>query len=146
LKSAKLGALFMAFLVLMYLVLLGERSFLLITSGESLAIAIGLLMLVLPAFAVWAIAKELIFGLAIEKLGNGLLASESWPEFNFDLRPSGRPTRESANRVFDEIREKTQADPENWVVWFTLGLAYDAAGDRPRGRAAMRKAIKLSSN
>ena len=144
-KSAKLGALFMAFLVFMYLVLLGERSILLITSGEPIAVVMGALMLVLPIFAVWAIVKELAFGLAIEKLGNGLLETNSWPEFNFELRPSGRPTRESANRVFDEVRELTQSDPENWIVWFTLGLAYDAAGDRARGRAAMRKAIKLSA-
>jgi hypothetical protein len=146
LKSAKLGAAFMALLILMYLVLLGERSLLLIATGQPIAVAIGGFMLVLPVFAIWALAKELQFGLAIERLGKGLLETNGWPEFDFELRPSGRPTKESALRVFEEIRNQVQENPENWQVWFKLGLAYDAAGDRSRGRSAMRRAIKLEKS
>ena len=142
--SAKFGALFMSALVVMYLVLVAERSFALIGSGESIGIAIGSLMIFLPALAFWGIAMELRFGLRIEKLGEVLKQENAWPQFPFVLRPSGRPTKESAQDVFAEFRQKVESDESNWKTWFALGLAYDAAGDRPRARKAMRRAIALA--
>jgi hypothetical protein len=141
--SAKLGALAMAALVVMYLVLVGERSVALIGSTEPAGVAIGYLMVILPAIAFWGIAMELRFGLRIEKLGKVLQQENAWPVFGFELRPSGRPTRDSAQAVFDDFKERVQQDEGNWRSWFALGLAYDAAGDRARARAAMRKAIQL---
>ena len=41
-------------------------------------------------------------------------------------------------------RAKVDADPTDWRNWFALGLVYDAAADRRRARACMRKAIALS--
>ncbi len=142
--SAKFGALFMSALVVMYLVLVAERSFALISSGEPIGIAIGSLMIFLPALAFWGIAMELRFGLRIEKLGEVLKRENAWPQFPFALRPSGRPTKESAQDVFAEFRQKVESDENNWKAWFALGLAYDAAGDRPRARKAMRQAIALA--
>ena len=142
--SAKFGALFMSALVVMYLVLVAERSFALIGSGEPIGIAIGSLMILLPAVAFWGIAMELRFGLRIEKLGEELKRENAWPQFPFELRPSGRPTKESAEAVFDQFREGVRADENNWKAWFALGLAYDAAGDRQRARKAMRQAISLA--
>lgn len=144
--SAKLGAIVMSALVVMYLVLVAERSVALISSQDPVGIAIGSLMVFLPAVAFWGIYMELRFGLRIEKLGKQLMEEKAWPNFPFELRPSGRPTKESAQVVFDVYREKTQKDETNWRSWFTLGLAYDASGDRARARAAMRKAIALSDN
>jgi cytochrome c-type biogenesis protein CcmH/NrfG len=89
---------------------------------------------------------ELRFGLRIEKLGEVLKQDNAWPKFLFELRPSGRPTKQSAQDVFDEFRKKVAADENNWKAWFALGLAYDAAGDRPRARKAMRQAIGLAKN
>jgi tetratricopeptide (TPR) repeat protein len=128
----------------MYLVLVAERSFALIGSGEPIGIAIGSLMIFLPALAFWGIAMELRFGLRIEKLGEVLKQENAWPQFPFVLRPSGRPTKESAQDVFAEFRQKVESDESNWKTWFALGLAYDAAGDRPRARKAMRRAIALA--
>jgi hypothetical protein len=144
--SAKLGALVMSALVVMYLVLVAERSVALIMSGDPIGTLIGTLMVFLPAVAFWGIYMELRFGLRIEKLGKVLMEENAWPNFPFEFRPSGRPTKESAQAVFDTYREMTQKDEDNWRSWFTLGLAYDAAGDRPRARAAMRRAIALSNN
>lgn len=135
----------MTALLIMYLVLVGERSLSLIASEEPLGQAIGYLMLTLPVLGGWGIAMELRFGLRIEKLGERLMAEQAWPQFEFELRPSGRPTRESAAVVFESFREAVEKDETNWRKWFALGLAYDAAGDRPRARKAMRKAIALSS-
>jgi len=146
LTSAKFGALVMTVLVIIYLVLVAERSYALVVSGDPIGIAIGSTMLFLPAVAFWAIYMELRFGLRIEKLGKVLLEENAWPQFPFEIRPSGRPTKASAEAVFDTYREKVEADERNWKAWFALGLAYDAAGDRARARAAMRKAIQLGNS
>jgi hypothetical protein len=120
----------------MYLAVVADRSFALVGSGEPIGIAIGSLMLFLPAVAFWGIFMELRFGLRIEKLGDQLKKENAWPQFPFELRPSGRPTKESGQNV--------EADETNWKAWFALGLAYDAAGDRARARKAMRQAITLT--
>lgn len=146
LTSAKLGAIVMTALLGVYLTLVAERSIALVSSSEPIAIAIGSLMLFLPALAAWGIFLELRFGLRIEKLGEILKKENSWPRFDFELRPSGRPTKDSAEAVFAIYREAAQQDENNWRVWFALGLAYDAAGDRPRARKAMRTAIALRAN
>ena len=136
----------MTALVLVYLVLIAERSYALILSGDLIGIALGSIMLFLPAVAFWAIAMELRFGLRIEKLGEILKQEKAWPQFPFEYRPSGRPTKASAEAVFDEYRKAVEADELNWKAWFALGLAYDAAGDRARARRSMREAIALANN
>jgi hypothetical protein len=77
----------MTALVLVYLVLIAERSYALILSDDAIGIALGSLMLFLPAVAFWAIAMELRFGLRIEKLGKVLMEENAWPKFAFEYRP-----------------------------------------------------------
>lgn len=145
-SQAKLGAIVMTALLVGYVVLVGERSLALIVSNQPVAVAIGYLMLVIPVVALWGIAMELRFGLRIEKLGKALEKENAWPVFDFELRPSGRPTKESAERVFHIFSKSVSQDETNWRAWFALGLAYDAAGDRTRARKSMRKAIELANN
>lgn len=136
----------MTALVLVYVVLIAERSYALILSQDVIGVALGSLMLFLPAVAFWAIAMELRFGLRIEKLGKVLMEENAWPRFDFEYRPSGRPTKASAEAVFDDHRKYVEADEKSWRAWFALGLAYDAAGDRARARKSMREAIALANN
>lgn len=136
----------MTALVLVYVVLIAERSYALILSQDVIGVALGSLMLFLPAVAFWAIAMELRFGLRIEKLGKVLMEENAWPRFDFEYRPSGRPTKASAEAVFDDYRKYVEADEKSWRAWFALGLAYDAAGDRARARKSMREAIALANN
>jgi tetratricopeptide (TPR) repeat protein len=143
LTSAKLGAIVMTGLLGVYLTLVGERSLALVASSEPVAVAIGSLMLFLPVVAAWGIFLELRFGLRIEKLGEVLKQENAWPRFDFEIRPSGRPTKDSAEAIFGKYRELVENDESNWRTWFALGLAYDAAGDRARARKAMRQAIAL---
>lgn len=144
--SAKFGAIVMTGLLGVYLTLVWERSIALVNSPQPIAVAIGALMLFLPVVAAWGIFLELRFGLRIEKLGEILKKENAWPRFEFELRPSGRPTRESAEAIFGKYQKLVENDESNWKVWFALGLAYDAAGDRARARKAMRSAIALSRN
>ena len=142
--SAKFGAIVMTGLLGVYLTLVGERSIALVNSAQPVAVAIGSLMLFLPLVAAWGIFLELRFGLRIEKLGNLLKKENAWPRFDFEFRPSGRPTKESAEAIFSRYRDAAEQDSSNWKTWFALGLAYDAAGDRARARKAMRSAIAVS--
>jgi hypothetical protein len=145
LKSPKLGAAIAISLLSVYLVVLTNWAIGMIAVGSALGIVMGLLVLVFPLLGVYAIYRELRFGLKAEAMGKGLEAAGEWPVFQLEFRPSGRPTRESADENFKVYAKAAKADPENWKVIFALSLAYDACGDRPRARKAMAEAMALYS-
>lgn len=143
-SRAKLGAIGMAILVLLYVVLLGQQGYLFLIQDNFVSKIIGLSILVLPFFGFWGILRELRFGLQVEKLGKTLEDEKGWPSFEFSLRPSGRAVKSEALLEFEKFRVAAEQDPSNWRKWFALGLIYDACGDRKRARMAMRKAIESS--
>lgn len=142
--SAKLGAVIMSALVLMYLALLGQQGYLFLIQPSPVAKVMGFCILILPLFGAWGIYRELRFGLAIEKLGKALEDEDAWPRFEFSVLPSGRANKAEAMLEFEKYQVAATNDPENWKSWFALGLIYDACGDRKRARGAMRKAIERS--
>ena len=142
--GAKLGAVVMAALVLMYLALMGQQGYYFLIQENWVSKAMGFFILILPIFGLWGILRELRFGLAIEKLGKVLEQEDAWPRFRFGVMPSGRAIKTEALQEFPEYAQKAEADPENWRSWFTLGLIYDACGNRKLARKAMRKAIALN--
>jgi len=142
--SAKLGAVVMAALVLMYVALLGQKGYLFLLEANPVAKVIGGSILVIPVVGAWAIYRELRFGLAIEKLGKLLENEGNWPRFRFGVLPSGRANKAEAIQEFQEYKDAALADEDNWRKWFALGLIYDACGDRKRARSAMRQAIERS--
>lgn len=142
--SAKLGAVAMAALVLMYVALLGQKGYLFLLESNPVAKVIGGSILVIPIVGAWAIYRELRFGLTIEKLGRELENEGAWPRFRFGILPSGRANKAEALQEFQEYKDAALADEENWRKWFALGLVYDACGDRKRARSAMRQAIERS--
>jgi len=143
-SKAKLGAIGMAALVVLYVVLLGQQGYLFLMQDDPTGKVMGFFILVLPAFGIWGIFRELKFGLNIEKLGKTLEDEKGWPSFEFSIRPSGRAVKSEALLEFEKFRVAAEVDPENWRKWFALGLIYDACGDRKRARMAMRKAIETS--
>lgn len=142
--NGKFSAVVMGLLTLVYVFLLSNTGFTLLGMSSGVAKAMGALILVFPVFAIWLTIMEFRFGWRLEKLSKQIEAAGTWPELNFEFRPSGRATKESAANVFGEYAKKVAADEGNYLNWFALGLAYDAAGDRRRARAAMRRALKLS--
>ncbi|MFM2024613.1 MAG: hypothetical protein RLZZ56_626 [Actinomycetota bacterium] len=114
-----------------------------IAVGSLLGVIMGSLVLAFPILGAYAIYRELRFGLRIEKMGRELEANNEWPVFQLVLRPSGRPTRESADDNFRVIAEKAKTNSSDWKAQFALSLAYDACGDRPRARKAMAEAMAL---
>ena len=134
----------MTVLTILYVVLLGDKGFILIGSGRLAVVVMGSVLLVLPAVGLAGIFYEIRFGFRLERLGKTLVARGEFPDFNLDLQPSGRATRVSADAEFERFSAAVEANQDSWSAWFALGMAYDAAGDRRRARAAMRRAIKLA--
>lgn len=135
----------MTVLLLLYVVLAGQRALILVTSGEPVAIAMGVALIVLPLLALWAIGRELWFGVRAQQLGERLDAEGGLPDEDLPVRPSGRIEREDGDALFPRYRADVEANPDDWRARYRLALAYDAAGDRRRARSAVRTAIRLES-
>jgi tetratricopeptide (TPR) repeat protein len=141
-SGAKAGAVVMAVLLALYVALVGWRAVQFVQTGEPVAIAMGVALIVLPVLAAWAIWRELQFGVRSQRLVERL-ESEGGLDLGLPVRPSGRPERAAADAAFPVFRDAVEAEPDSWRAWLRLGLAYDAAGDRRRARRAVRKAIEL---
>ena len=143
--SARIGVAVMAVLLALYIALVGQRAWLLLTSAEPMGIAIGVALVVLPLIATWALGRELWFGVRAQELGRRLESEGGLPDEPVGVRPSGRVLRDDADAVFPIHRADVEAHPDDWRAWYRLGLAYDASGDRRRARDAVRRAIRLES-
>ena len=125
--SARIGVAVMAALLVLYIVLVGQRAWLLLTSGEPIAVAMGVALVVLPIIAVWALGRELWFGVRAERLGRRLEAEGALPADEVAVRPSGRVrARGRGCRVPRATARMSKSHPEDWRAWYRLGLAYDA--------------------
>jgi cytochrome c-type biogenesis protein CcmH/NrfG len=138
------GAIIMAVLLLFYVVLVGQRAILFLLSGEPVGQIIAIALLILPAIAVWAIVRELLFGFWSQRLTRQLEAEGSLPVEDISVQRTGRSMRTNADITFATYHKEVQEYPDSWRAWFRLGLAYDASGDRRRARSAIRHAIQLS--
>ncbi|MFM6939626.1 MAG: tetratricopeptide repeat protein [Rhodoluna sp.] len=142
-NNPKVGAILLSIVTLIYLVLMTNQAITLIQVDNLIAKTMGAVLFGLPVVGVWSIIRELKFGIQVEKLANLVRAENAWPSFDLELRPSGRPTRASAEKAFAEYAELAEKSPDDWHSWFNLSLAYDAAGDSRRARSSMRTAIAL---
>jgi hypothetical protein len=91
----------------------------------------------------WALVRELRFGVRSARLVRELDEEGGLPTDELPRRPSGRVDRAAAEAVFDGYADAAERDPGDWRAWLRLGMIYDAAGDRRRARAAVRRAITL---
>ncbi|EIC92222.1 hypothetical protein IMCC13023_07010 [Candidatus Aquiluna sp. IMCC13023] len=132
-------------LTLFYVFTLLGRGIILLQEPSLIAVAMGLAILVLPLVALWALFAELQFGLKAQRLSRRLISLDI-PGLDLELRASGRATKDSANKELERIQDAVTKDPKNWSLWFQLGEAHDAAGERKNARAAIRKAIQLAND
>lgn len=141
--TARRTALVLAGVLVVYLVLVGWRGVLLVRTGDPVAVALGLAVLVLPVVAAVVVVRELRFGGATQRMARELEADGGLPVDDLPRRPSGRVVREAADATFAGRRAEVEAAPEDWRAWYRLAVAYDDAGDRRRAREAMRYAVRL---
>jgi hypothetical protein len=134
----------LAFAVLvLYLVAIGWRGVVLLRIGGLVPVLLGLALLALPVVGLWAVVREWRFGVATEAMARELDAQGRLPADDLPRSPGGRVDRAAADAWFEGFRHEVDAEPESWAAWFRLALGYDAAGDRRRARAAMRRAVEL---
>ena len=137
---------FLCLALLVYFGLLTRTAVALLRTGTPAAVALGVGVLLLPIVGVWATVATLRAGLAHQRLVR--LAVEDGMDLDVsDLprTPSGRVQRDAADALFATVRAEVEAAPDDWHRWYRLGRAYDYAGDRPRAREAMRKAVELQA-
>jgi len=141
----RLAVALMTVLLLLYVFLAGQRAIVLLASGETVGVVMGVALIVLPLLALWAIGRELWFGVRAQRMGERLDAEGGLPDEDLPVRPSGRIEREDGDALFPRYRADVEAHPDDWRARYRLGLAYDAAGDRRRAREAIRTAIRLET-
>lgn len=126
-------------------VYLAVRAVDLLRTGKIAGILIGVSVLLLVVVGSVLLYGEVRFGLDTQRLGERLAREGGLPEVPADAPrlASGRLTREAADALFEQRRAEVQAAPEDWRAWFRLATAYGDARDTPRGRTAMRRAVRL---
>ncbi len=109
--TTRIGVALMAVLLALYIVLVAQRAWLLLTSGEPIAIAMGVGLVILPVIAVWALGRELWFGIRAERLGRRLQSEGGLPAESVGVRPSGRVLRDDADAVFPVVPGRGRGEP-----------------------------------
>jgi hypothetical protein len=140
---ARIAALVMAALLVVYLVFVTNYALILINDDQPLAKAIGWALIVMPVLGAGVLAADLVFVVRGENLVKRLGAEGGLPVDDLPRLPSGRPDPAAADLEFPQYQAEVEAEPESWRAWVRLGLAYDASGDRRRARWATRRAIAL---
>lgn len=140
---ARIAALVMAALLVVYLVFVTNYALILINDDQPLAKPIGWALLVMPLLGAGVLAADLVFVVRGEGLVKRLGAEGGLPVDDLPRLPSGRPDPAAADLEFPRYQAEVEAEPESWRAWLRLGLAYDASGDRRRARWATRRAIAL---
>jgi hypothetical protein len=67
--TTRIGVAVMAVLLVLYLVIVGDRAVKFVLTGEPVAIAIGVALIVLPIIGAWALVRVLLFGIRAERIG-----------------------------------------------------------------------------
>lgn len=129
--------------LLFYFVFLGRLGVQLMGTGNWAGIALGVALLLLPVVGLWAVVRELQFGLATERLGRELAGRGELPVDDLDRTAAGRIDRTAGSALWEQSKAEVERSPGDAGAWYRLAIAYDAAGDRKRGRSAARHAVKL---
>ena len=140
---ATAGAVALTALLALYLWLVAVRAVALVRTGEPVAVVMGVALLVLPLLVVGLIGREWMLALEVQRMADELAAADELPVDDLPRSPGGRIDKAAARAAFEDARERVDADPDDWRVWYHVAFAYDAAGDRSRARESLRRAARL---
>jgi len=144
---ARTIALVLTAALVVYFVLLFQRAWALLGSGQLVQILLGVGVLLLPFLGAWTVWTTWVFGIRVQRLTTRLDEEGGFPDVeDLPRRPSGRIDRAAADSWFAARKAELEADPEDWRNWFRLAYAYDLAGDRRRARETMRRAVDLEAS
>jgi len=140
----RIGVALIGAALILYFVLMGQKAILLIASGEPVGIAMGAALIVLPLIGVWALGREIQFGVQAERLGTRLDSEGGMPAAETELTPSGRIAKGDAEPLVQRYEAEADAAGDDWRARYRLGVVQDAAGRRKDARASIRAAIRLA--
>src|SRR5690606_12965269 len=89
----------------------------LLTSGDAIAITMGVALAVLPLVAIWGLVSEIRFGVQGERLLARLEDEGAVPGDVVPVRASGKPERAAADAAFPAYRAEVEANPDSWRAW-----------------------------
>lgn len=141
--GAKIMALLVAAVLVLYLVATFGMAAALIQAGDLIAKILGLALIIFPILGGVLILREIMFGMQAERLLEKMISENALPKDTLPKRPSGRPDRSAADHEFPRWKAEVEQQPDDWRAWYRLALAYRASGDTGRSRAAVREAIRL---
>lgn len=140
----RIGVALIGAALILYFVLMGQKAILLIASGAPVGIAMGVALIVLPLIGVWALVREIQFGVQAERLGTRLDVEGGMPAAETELTPSGRIAKGDAETLVRRYTTEADAAVDDWRARYRLGVVQDAAGRRRDARASIRAAIRLA--
>ena len=141
---ARVGVIVVGLCLVLYFVLTGQWSYLYLTSGEPIGIAMGVALVVLPLIGAWAMVREIQFGIQADRLGSRLDAEGGMPAAETELTPSGRLAKSDAEPLVQRYTAEAEAAADDWRARYRLGVVQDAAGRRKDARTSIRDAIRLA--
>jgi len=142
-RTSLLAAVVLTALLAVYVWLVALRASGLVTSGEPVGVVLGLAFWLLPLLVIWLVAREWWLAIDVQRMADELAEADELPIDDLPRSPGGRIDRTAARAAFEEFRERTEANPDDWRSWYHLAFAYDAAGDRKQARASLRTASRL---
>lgn len=142
--KTRIAVVFIAAALVLYFVLMGQKAVLFIASGDPVGIAMGVALIVLPLIGVWALVREIQFGVQAEKLGTLLDSEGGMPAAEAELLPSGRLAKADAEPLVQRYAAEVDSAADDWRAHYRLGVVQDAAGRRKDARASIRAAIDLA--
>ncbi|WP_402467838.1 hypothetical protein [Isoptericola aurantiacus] len=137
------GAVTVTVLLGIYVWAIGGRGLAMLRSGEPVLVAIGAAVLVIPLLVLGLVAREFWLAARVQRMADILAAGGRLPVDELPRSPGGRIDRDAADAAFADARAAVESDPDSWEAWYHLAFAYDAARDRRRARAALRRASAL---
>ena len=130
------------FVVAFYaLALLGMGAAFMAAGGLGIIMGLGLYAVLVAS--VWAVVREVRFGVQSMRLARTLTEEDGVPLDTVARDELGRPDPLAAELEWQRRKGIVDNAPDDWRAWFMLGIAYDNARDRRQGRAAVREAIRL---
>ncbi|WP_205710875.1 hypothetical protein [Isoptericola sp. BMS4] len=137
------GAVAVTALLALYVWQIAGRGVAMIREGHPVLVGIGVAVLVIPLLVIGLVAREYRLATRVQRMADTLAAAGELPVDDLPRSPGGRIDRAAADEQFAARRADVEAAPEDWRAWYHLAFAYDAAGDRRRARAMLRKASSM---
>ena len=142
-NRAFLGAVAICAILAMYFTMVVGRAIVFVETGDPIAIALGVALFVLPAVGVWWMVHEWRMGATVQRMANRLEAMGRLPMDDGERDDFGRLTEGARQAIYETARRGVEAAPEDWIAWFHVAYAYDAARDRAMARKSLRYAASL---